>query len=87
MSYESAKKYLEDLELCKQAMYCPTSYQARRMLDVTALQFAKLLDVSIRTVWRWEESSCYEPSTVQKIAIKEILRLAEEKGFIQKPDD
>jgi len=56
---------------------CPHPRESRQMLGVTAKQFAKLCDVSIRTVGRWESGE-KKPLLAQKILILEVLKIARE---------
>lgn len=75
------KSYQKELEEIKKAMYAPDSIGARWRLGVTAAQFAQLMDVSIRTVGRWENGE-KEMTIAEKALVNKILETAKSKDFI-----
>lgn len=78
---ENHKDHLKNLELVKKAMHCPLPNEARERLHLTVAQFCKLCSINLTTYWAWVSGE-KEMSINQRIFLKEILRIAKEKGFI-----
>lgn len=78
----NARKYMEDWQRAKIAVRCPSAAEARRILGLSVIQFAELLEVSERTVNRLDVGML-ELTFAQKILIVKALDIARKKGFLK----
>lgn len=70
------RRELENWEIAKAAMGCPSVLEARRMLGVKSHEMAFLLGVPEEQIWAWE-SGRGAPTCEQKIRIKELVKIKE----------
>ncbi|NQT80271.1 MAG: helix-turn-helix transcriptional regulator [Candidatus Aminicenantes bacterium] len=85
-SLEMGANWLQGWDDAKKAMNCPGPREARRTLRLTVKQFAQLLEISERTVYRLEEGY-RELGISERILINKAIEICRKRGFIEgRPD-